>query len=335
MESKQQTVKKAERIISLALFLVDRQTPYATYDDLIANVDGYQGLREGDPASKKLLERDITALKELGIFIERQEIDKDIHLSIDRKRSFVDDVKLSPYEVLRLRLASIAPIHDPAFMFRDELKSAITKLSGFLGGTETLELSGSEDLSVIDEQERTLVKKIDVARKAHKEIGFSYISSTGEKSMRVVRPYGLFAIGRDWYLIAFDLGRNDIREFRVDRMDKLAQKNASLNPDFELPAFDIRDYIDFPFKYGTEKPFRVIYLLPRDISREPSYLWDKADVLRFDDMPDKLVMLADARSTELAARWAIEYAPGIVPVYPESVRSAFLTGLKEAEICHD
>lgn len=334
MTSNNLTVRKPERIISLAMYLTERSLPYATYDDLAENVEGYEGLISKDESTIKRLNRDIESLKELGIFVNATNYYGELRFSIDHKRSFVDEVSLSPYEVLRLRLASMTPLHDPSFMFPDELGSAVTKLSGFLGGTTELNLTPVDRLSVVDEKERSLVRKIDTTRKARKELTFTYVSSQGIESERRVRPYGMFAIGRDWYLIAYDLERKGMREFRVDRMDTLAQANDSQAPDFDIPDFDVRTYIDFPFKYGVAEPFRVVFLLPRDIIREPSYLWEKASVFHLDDMPDHLVMSSTARSVELAARWAIEYAPGIIPVYPQEVRDAFLSGLERTEACH-
>lgn len=52
----------------------------------------------------------------------------------------------------------------------------------------------------------------------HERLRFDYRRGDGTESRREVEPYRLVRNGMRWYLIAFDLGRDDWRSFRVDRM---------------------------------------------------------------------------------------------------------------------
>lgn len=47
---------------------------------------------------------------------------------------------------------------------------------------------------------------------------FRYAAADGQTSERRTEPYRLVATGRRWYLFAWDLGREDWRTFRLDRM---------------------------------------------------------------------------------------------------------------------
>ena len=47
-----------------------------------------------------------------------------------------------------------------------------------------------------------------------------------EPAVRRVEPYRLVATGRRWYLLAFDLDRDDWRTFRVDRMTEVRARRA-------------------------------------------------------------------------------------------------------------
>lgn len=47
---------------------------------------------------------------------------------------------------------------------------------------------------------------------------FSYLSSAGQETQRDVEPYRMASTGRRWYLMAFDLDREDWRSFRLDRI---------------------------------------------------------------------------------------------------------------------
>jgi predicted DNA-binding transcriptional regulator YafY len=49
-------------------------------------------------------------------------------------------------------------------------------------------------------------------------VRFRYESRDGAPSARVVEPVGLVATGRRWYLMAYDVDRDDWRTFRLDRM---------------------------------------------------------------------------------------------------------------------
>jgi predicted DNA-binding transcriptional regulator YafY len=53
-------------------------------------------------------------------------------------------------------------------------------------------------------------------------VRFAYESRDGTASERTVEPVGLVAAGRRWYLMAFDVDRDDWRTFRLDRMTSVA-----------------------------------------------------------------------------------------------------------------
>lgn len=48
---------------------------------------------------------------------------------------------------------------------------------------------------------------------------FGYTAPAGARTERRVDPYQLVATGRRWYLMAFDVDRDDWRSFRLDRME--------------------------------------------------------------------------------------------------------------------
>ncbi|WP_320069534.1 WYL domain-containing protein, partial [Micromonospora sp. RTGN7] len=60
------------------------------------------------------------------------------------------------------------------------------------------------------------------------EAGFDYPS--GSEVRRRVEPYRLVASDRCWYLLAYDLGRDDWRSFRVDRMTEVSARTWRFRP---------------------------------------------------------------------------------------------------------
>src|SRR5919199_6094248 len=66
---------------------------------------------------------------------------------------------------------------------------------------------------------------------------FSYTATTGETTSRHVEPHWLVSLGRRWYLVAFDLRRDDWRTFRVDRIDGARATGMRFRPR-QLPGDD-------------------------------------------------------------------------------------------------
>ena len=56
------------------------------------------------------------------------------------------------------------------------------------------------------------------ATRAKQRMRFSYVDGRGRRSERHTEPLRLVHTGRRWYLVAFDLDRDDWRTFRLDRV---------------------------------------------------------------------------------------------------------------------
>jgi predicted DNA-binding transcriptional regulator YafY len=69
---------------------------------------------------------------------------------------------------------------------------------------------------VVDAATLTVVAQ---ACRDEERLRFAYTTRAGDAFTRHVEPHRLVALGRRWYLVAFDLTRNDWRSFRVDRME--------------------------------------------------------------------------------------------------------------------
>lgn len=71
---------------------------------------------------------------------------------------------------------------------------------------------------------------------------FAYAARDGEQTDRHVEPHRLVALGRRWYLVAYDLGRHDWRSFRLDRLTAPHGTAARFRPR-ELPAEDAAAFV--------------------------------------------------------------------------------------------
>lgn len=76
----------------------------------------------------------------------------------------------------------------------------------------------------------------------HERVRFAYRAGDGAETRRHVEPQRLVATGRRWYLVAWDLERDDWRIFRVDRLTGPAATGARATPR-ELPAADAARFV--------------------------------------------------------------------------------------------
>ncbi|MFJ1750002.1 helix-turn-helix transcriptional regulator [Streptomyces sp. NPDC088116] len=71
---------------------------------------------------------------------------------------------------------------------------------------------------------------------------FDYRSGDGTETKRQVEPYRLVSTGWRWYLVAYDLGREDWRTFRVDRVGEPFATGARFTPR-ALPTGDAAEFL--------------------------------------------------------------------------------------------
>jgi predicted DNA-binding transcriptional regulator YafY len=88
----------------------------------------------------------------------------------------------------------------------------------------------------------TVLTTVAQACRDEERLRFAYTAQTAERSMRHVEPHRLVSLGQRWYLVAFDLGRNDWRSFRLDRLDGLRTTGMRFQPR-ELPAEDAVSFV--------------------------------------------------------------------------------------------
>jgi predicted DNA-binding transcriptional regulator YafY len=71
---------------------------------------------------------------------------------------------------------------------------------------------------------------------------FDYQRADGEQSRRLVEPYQLVSAGRRWYLVAWDVRREDWRTFRLDRLTDARLAGGRFERR-ELPAEDAAAFV--------------------------------------------------------------------------------------------
>jgi predicted DNA-binding transcriptional regulator YafY len=78
-------------------------------------------------------------------------------------------------------------------------------------------------------------------RDSHR-LRFDYRTHDGTEQRRTVEPYRLVHLGRKWYLVGWDLDRDDWRTFRVDRIHPRTPTGPRFTPR-EPPTQDLAAYV--------------------------------------------------------------------------------------------
>ncbi|MFC0495154.1 helix-turn-helix transcriptional regulator [Streptomyces mutabilis] len=108
----------------------------------------------------------------------------------------------------------------------------------------------------------------------HERLRFAYRAGDGTESRRVTEPYRLVSTGRRWYLIAYDLDRDDWRTFRVDRVSEPFATGARFAPR-ELPTGSAAEYLRRSMqRHGDSYDVVVAFDAPADVvaARLPRWL---------------------------------------------------------------
>lgn len=135
------------------------------------------------------------------------------------------------------------------------------------GATETLVGPGAE----IDAE---LLVTLARACRDSVRVRFRYAGRNGEDRERTVEPVRMVAAGRRWYLMAWDVDRDDWRTFRLDRMREVVATTWHFRGrEYPDPvAYVRRSVTEAPYRYLARvrvhaRPHQVRELVPPQVGR--------------------------------------------------------------------
>ena len=152
----------------------------------------------------------------------------------------------------------------------------------------------------------------------------TYRDSAGTTSTRRVDPYRLIYTGRRWYLLAYDLTRQDWRTFRTDRIvDATATGQAAALPDPPDPAQMVGRGIA-----RRPHPVRVTVRLavPADEARR---LVPATVGVHRPDGDDATIVEIGGPDADSLARYLLSLGRPLRILHPEEVRQAFLARTRQ------
>ena len=208
--------RKIERLINLTIALLATRR-YLTKSEIFRTVEGYEGSAE---TKERMFERDKDDLRTLGITIDVGSFDP----------LFNDE---AGYRIRsEVSLLSLAADAWQEAAFADAAQSAILKLSAIGVPADTIDIPGllpklsnsSADLEIVTQ-----------AIADSNFLVFEYLALNLESQERTIVPFALSNRSGHWYLSGVDQEIQEVRTFRLDRVEGVIKQKKNKDP-FEFPT---------------------------------------------------------------------------------------------------
>jgi predicted DNA-binding transcriptional regulator YafY/predicted RNA-binding protein with RPS1 domain len=253
---------KLIRQLSLVAFLMAERRPI-TARDVKSNVEGYSEM--SDEAFARRFYSDRAELLSLGVPLQsqRDEFTGEELYTLRSEQYFLPELELEDEELAALQTALY--LLEGKFAYAEPLRLALQNLAlgrpGFTEpGSDTAQRVEVLDPDYSPEMPGRLAK-LEGAISKQRTVKFEYWSiSRDHESERTLNPYALMPDNGIWYVVGYDLDRDDIRTFRVSRIRGDIKFATRRERDFRVPAdFDIdKERISLGIKQLANDPFEKV-----------------------------------------------------------------------------
>jgi len=171
--------------------------------------------------SIKTIQRDITTLTMAGIPIAANTGAKGGYSILDSYKLKNDFVKKDDFSLIIMALRSLSTSYD-----NNRLNQILDKYLSVSGDNRPkiyLDYGVTKEGSKIQAHNKVLENCVE----NRKQVSFRYKNVYGKESKRVVNPLVLHFKWYSWYLLAFDIDRQDYRTFKVVRMENIVPTNCT------------------------------------------------------------------------------------------------------------
>ena len=206
-----------------------------------------------------------------------------------------------------------------------ELAAAIARLESlFPAGMGRLLRDALEKLPrrAVRAHRQEMLTLLHRALAERRQVRIRYVTASrgGEVKERVVEPYHIMPYGRSWHLIAYDHLRQEVIQFKVDRV----QEAELLGTTYTIPAdFDIDTYLGDAWglmRGAAREPERVVLLFEPEAGRwVAEEIWHKSQISEM--LPDGRVLVKFyVGITPEMVNWLLYYGSRVQVLEPEWLR---------------
>ncbi len=146
----------------------------------------------------------------------------------------------------------------------------------------------------------------------HEEVRFDYRRRDGEDTRRLVEPHQMVTAGRRWYLVAWDLRRDDWRTFRLDRLSDAVLAGRRFTPR-EIPGGDAAAFVATSFSSIPREIESLVAVAAPYPQIEDQLRWTEHDVI--ENEPDRCVVRLRTDNLD----WLVLAVAGIALTAPTTV----------------
>ncbi len=346
---------KLQRWTDLLAALLIRKFP-VPFDELARDVPAYSGMRQSDAARMRMFERDKDELRSFGIPIDTvlNDAGETVGYKVSSKEFYLPYLclaeggrktskprKVDKYGYLALSTLTFEPdelaaVASAAARVRDlgdstlrlDAESATRKLAFDLPVGAVAATDGTERIPPRLQPAAAILDQLNDALLRRKEVTFTYRGIASDSTTeRTVRPYGLFFLSSHWYLAGLDTGKDELRNFRLSRMDNLKVNSArAQSRDFEVPEdFRLREHARSRHAWelgdGDLEEAIVRFRRHTGASYSAARLGEpvpgEPELRRF-----------RIRRHDAFARWLLSFGGDAVPVSPRDVLMEYVTQLE-------
>ncbi|MCK8672727.1 YafY family transcriptional regulator [Rhodococcus sp. HM1] len=231
---------------------------------------------------------------------------------------------LDDEEVVAVAFALQAGANDSVTGIGEAATRALAKLRQVMPSRlrhrlEALEVDVVDRRPAASAVDAALLSTVAAVCHTHERLRFDYRTHDGESARREVEPYRLVRSRLRWYLVAWDVDREDWRTFRVDRMDPKIPTGPRFTPR-ELPPGGAAEFVARGIRRGAAQvQARVLLHAPFDeIAPKVDDDWGSVELV--DDSSCAVVL--EGRSLESIAGWLHAFDVDFTVLDPPELRDA-------------
>jgi predicted DNA-binding transcriptional regulator YafY len=324
---------KLIRQLSLVAYLM-AQRRALTARDVKTNVEGYSEM--SDEAFARRFYSDRAELLALGVPLhsQRDEFTGEELYTLRSERYFLPPVQLRNEELAALQTAF--SLLDGQFAYAEPLRLALQNLALGRPGpdeapTRTAARVEVHDFDYAAPGMPAKLSKLEGAISKQRTVKFTYYSLKRDaRAERTVNPYALLLDKGAWYVIGADLERDEIRTFRVLRIEGDIRFATRRERDFRLPAdFDAESYRLPPDWQIGDIAGEARVELAGDTA-----WWALRSYGEYGRVEDGVFVTPYANLEELAS-WILRQDGRAVPAEPDELRRVVARGLRAVRELHE
>jgi predicted DNA-binding transcriptional regulator YafY len=163
-----------------------------------------------------------------------------------------------------------------------------------------------------------LMLDLERAIREHRQVRITYyVASRGERTERVVDPYHFYNVRGDWYLIAYDHLRGEMRNFHLGRIEQWEILSSTFEPD---ATFCIQEYLAEGFLTSMGAVYDIVI---RFDAYQARWIRERQwhPTQQIEELPDGgLILRLRCGGLDEVRRWVMSYGSHAEVLTPPELR---------------